>query len=137
MNFKLSVNSVDIFVNTLLAVLKHNVLNFDKCLPLFRSVANKLLDLYYMCRYLVSRNAFKIMTKRLSAELNATEEELEMERIGANKMLIACGIIASVAMIVDVSAYKELIEELAEISGIDSQLIVDMSRAMLFLICDL
>ena len=59
------------------------------------------------------------MTKRFYAELNATEEELEMKRIGANKMLIACGIIALVA-IIDVTAYKELIEELAEISGIDN-----------------
>ena len=137
LNFKLSVNSVDIYVNTLLAVLKHNVLNFEECLPLFRSVANKLLDLYYMCRYLISRNAFKIITKRLAVELNATEEQLEMERIGANKMLIACGIIGSIPMIIDANAYEDVIKELADISGIDNKLIVDMSRAMLFLICDL
>lgn len=136
LNFKLVVNPIDIYVEILLAVLKFNSFGFECCLQSFRSVATQLLDLYYICRNVIARNALKIMAKRLKFDFTTSDEELEMERIGSNKMLISAAIIASIPIIIDVSIYELIVNELSEICGIDDHLIVDMSHAILILICE-
>ena len=136
LDYKLILDSIDIYVETLLEVLKCNFNGFESCLQSFRSIAIELIDLYYICRNVISRNAFKIMSKRLRLELSATDEELGVERIGSNKMLISSAIIASIPILIDVSIYEKIVTELSEICGINGHLIVDMSHAILYLISE-
>jgi len=74
------------------------------------------------------------MSKGLSC--NEGLEEIELERIGANKMLISSAIIASIPIIIDVSINEHVINELSDVTRIPDHHIIDMSHAILVLICD-
>jgi hypothetical protein len=135
-DFKLMITSIETYVQLFLSILNHNLNGFQTTIDmnLFFKTAKHLTDLYYMCRNIIIRNAYKIMSKGLS--LNQTDEELEIEKIGANKMLISSAIIASIPIIIDVSINELVINELSDISGIRDNKIIDMSHAILVLICD-
>ncbi|XP_054162616.1 uncharacterized protein LOC128960528 [Oppia nitens] len=113
LDFKLIHNSLYTYVQTLLDVLNHNIVNFSQHL-----------------------NAYKIIGKRLTLDMSQNNEELEIEKIFANKMLIASAIIASVPIVTDVSLYEQVVIELADICRIDANLILDTSQAILVVISE-